>query len=340
MISFASDNYATACPEVMSALVEANQGHAPAYGNDPITKEAEQLIQQALDTEAPVYFVGTGTAANVLALKVMLKDFESVIAPDTAHIVTHETGAVYNICGTKILTSPEQQGKITPQAIRQLYNGESMWGMHATSPKVVSITQPTEFGTVYTLDELSAIRAVCDELNLYIHMDGCRLYNAAAALNCSLAELAGYADILCLGGTKAGMMFGEAIVFINQELGENFAHRRKLGLQLISKMRFVSAQFKALFTDNLVLRMAAHANAMAQKLWFGLKDKKDVEAVYPVESNQMFITLPEEVIAPLQKKHPFYTFDPGKNLVRLITSHDTREEDVENFLKDFARLSQ
>ncbi|WP_281647897.1 beta-eliminating lyase-related protein [Parendozoicomonas sp. Alg238-R29] len=332
MISFASDNYATALPAVLSALSEANVGHVPAYGNDPITKSAVSLVQEALNTTAPVYFVGTGTAANTLALKVMLKDFQSVIAPDTAHIVTHETGAPAHICGTKLLTAPCENGKIAPETMRELYNKEAFWGIHSTEPKVLSISQPTEFGTVYTLDELAAIRSICNELGLLIHMDGCRLYNAAATLNCSLAELAQYADILCLGGSKAGLMFGEAMVFINHQLGEHFGRQQKLGLQLASKMRFVSAQFQALFTDDLGMVAAAHANRMTQRLWQGLENRDQVEAAFPVESNQMFVTLPQHIIAPLQKAYPFYVCDEQKNLVRLITSHDTTEQDVDGFL--------
>ena len=335
--SFASDNYATALPEVMTSLQEANHGHAKAYGDDEITAKAITLIQQNLNTDAPVYFVGTGTAANTLAIKAMVKDFESVIAPDTAHIVTHETGAPAHLTGSKILTVNNVLGKITETGIRTAFNGETYWGRHATQPKVVSISQPTEFGTVYTLDELKDIRRVCDELNLYLHMDGCRLYNAAAHLNCSLADMAQFADILCLGGTKAGLMFGEAMVFMNQTLGEDFDRRQKLGLQLMSKMRFVSAQFQALFTGDLGLNAAKHANDLAQKLWSELSATGLVSAAYPVESNQLFVTLPEESIAALQEAFPFYVFDKERNISRLITSHDNTEADVDNFLSLFRK---
>lgn len=333
MISFASDNYASALPEVMSALADANQGHAKAYGDDPITANAIQLIHKELDTTAPVYFVATGTAANTLALKAMLKDFESIICADTAHINTHETGAPSHLTGSKMLTTPNINGKITPDGIRQLHDGETFWGRHATQPKAVSLSQPTEFGTVYTLEELTAIRAVCDELNLYLHIDGSRLYNAAAALNCSLAELAQFADILCLGGTKAGLMFGEAMVFINEELGQDFDRRQKLGLQLISKTRYVSAQFQALFTDNLGLKAATHANKLAQRLWKGLHESGHATAAFPVESNQLFVYLPPAAIPALQEAYPFYAFNPEEGLVRLITSHDNKEEDIDKFLE-------
>ncbi len=337
MISFASDNYASALPEVLDSLIAANSGHAPAYGSDPVTEQAIILIQQALNIHAPVYFVGTGTAANVLALKAMLLDYQSIIAPDSAHIVTHETGAAAHLTGSKILTAINQQGKITAGAIREQFLKETFWGRHATEPKVVSISQPTEFGTVYSLDELATIRTVCDELDLTLHIDGCRLYNAAVALDCSLAELAGFADILCLGGTKAGLMFGEALVFINETLAHNFDRRQKLGLQLHSKMRFISAQFQALFTHELGIKAARHANTMAQRLWSGLSEL-GATALYPVESNQLFVTLPAHVIAPLQEVYPFYLFDSEQNLVRLITSHDTQPEHVDHFLDHFLTI--
>ncbi|MTI14476.1 threonine aldolase family protein [Sansalvadorimonas verongulae] len=339
MISFASDNYASALPEVLSALTEANVGHAKAYGDDPITAEAIALIQKELNTTAPVYFVATGTAANTLTLKTMVKDFESIICADSAHINIQEAGAPAHLTGSKIQTTPNIEGKLTPEGIRQLYTGETFWGRHSTLPRAVSIAQTTEFGTVYTLDELAAIRTVCDELNLYLHIDGARLFNAAAALNCSLADIAQYADILCLGGTKAGLMFGEAIIFINHTLGKNFDRRQKLGLQLMSKTRYVSAQFKALMADGLGLKAAAHANALAQRLWKGLEDSGLATAAFPIESNQLFVQLPEKVIAPLQEAYPFYTFDPGQNLVRLITSHDNTEEDVDNLLELFNTLT-
>ena len=180
MISFASDNYASALPEVLSALVGANVGHAKAYGDDPFTAEAIELIQKELNTTAPVYFVATGTAANTLALKAMVKDFESIICVDTAHINTHETGAPSHLTGSKILITPNVEGKLRPEGIRQLYIDETYWGRHATLPRAVSIAQTTEFGTIYTLEELAAIRAVCDELNLYLHIDGARLFKRSS----------------------------------------------------------------------------------------------------------------------------------------------------------------
>lgn len=331
MISFASDNYAGALPEVMAAIVAANQGHMTAYGGDPITGQATALIQHSLNTDAPIYFVCTGTAANVLALKTMVLDYQSIIAPDCAHIVTLEVGAPAHLTGSKILLAESHQGKITAESIRQQYQQETFWGRHATEPKAVSISQPTELGTVYTLAELAEIRAVCDELKLTLHIDGCRIYNAAAALNCSLADLAQFADVLCLGGTKAGLMFGEALVFNNQALAHNFERRQKLGLQLLSKTRYVSAQFAALFTDDLGLKTAHHTNALAQRLWSGLQELR-LTTSSPVETNQLFVALPEHVITPLQERYPFYVFNKESGLVRLIVSHDLTEEHVDDFL--------
>ena len=339
MISFASDNYASVCPEVMQALIDANQHHAPAYGRDSITDSAVKAVQDALETTAPVYFVFNGTGANTLALKASLRSFDSVICADTSHLNTHEVAAPIHACGVKFLVKDNRQGKLAPDDIRQAYQHESRWGRHATRPRLVTISQPTELGTVYTLEELEVLRQLCNELDLLLHIDGCRLYNAAEYLKCSLADTAKYADVLSLGGTKAGLMFGEAVVFINETLADGFEYIQKQGLQLNSKMRFGAVQFQALMENNLWLDLAAHSNAMAARLWQGLSGHKDVKAFCPVETNQLFIHLPEVVIEPLQAAFPFYTYDESAKLVRLITSHDTCSEQVDVFLECFRKLS-
>lgn len=338
MTSFASDNYASVCPEVMEALVKANHGHMVAYGGDPITQAATLAIQEALGSAAPLWFVGTGTAANTLALKAVLRSFESVICLDSAHVITHETGAPHHIVGAKFLTCPSVDGKLTPAQIRKAYEAESAWGIHATKPRLVTISQTTEMGTVYQLDEIAAIRALCDQLRLLLHIDGCRLYNAAAALDCSLADIAQQADILSLGGTKAGLMFGEAVVFINTDLAPGFEYLQKQGLQLFSKMRYVSAQFLALFTDNLGLRMAKECNRLATMLANGLEKNSETTIETAVESNMIFVAIPEWLATPLQAHSHFYTM-PGSNTARLVLSHDSTEAQVKDFLALLNRLT-
>ena len=263
---FNSDNASGVCPEVMQALIDVNQGHVPSYGSDSLTRESKDKIQTALGRECEVFFVYNGTAANNLAAKAVLKSIDSIICPDSAHIHCLESGAPYSTVGCKLITIPAKDGKITPDQIRAAFDKETYWGPHATRPRLVSITQSTELGTVYSLAELVAIKSLCEDLGMLLHVDGCRIYNAAATLDCSLAEICESMDILSLGGTKNGLMFGEAVVFFNKEAADGFMHLRKQGLQLHSKMRFIAAQMDALFTDNLWLRNAAHANQMAAKL--------------------------------------------------------------------------
>lgn len=330
--NFASDNASGVCPEVMQALIEANHGHTPSYGNDSLSQETEQLIRQTLGRDGDVFFVYNGTAANTLVAKAALRSIDSIICPDTAHINTHEVGSVVNATGSKMITVSSIDGKITPEQIRTAYQAETYWGAHATRPRLVSITQSTEWGTIYTLEELAAIKAVCTELGLLLHVDGCRIYNAAVALDCSLADLCQHMDILSLGGTKNGLMFGEAVVFFNQSVADGFLHVRKQGLQLHSKMRFISAQLKALFTDELWKKNAGQANNMAARLAEGLSQCEGIELYCPVETNQVFVTLPEILVEPLLEVAPFYPNGPTPNVYRMVTSFDTTEEDVDRFV--------
>ena len=338
MTSFASDNYASVCPEVMAALQDANQGHVTAYGGDPITQEAKIAIQKALGAPAPLWFVGTGTAANTLALKSVLRSFESVICLDSAHVITHETGAPHHIVGTKFLTCAGTHGKITPSQIQKAFEEESAWGIHATKPALVTISQTTEMGTVYSLSELRAIRAACDHLGLLLHIDGCRLYNAAAALDCRLADIAQYADVLSLGGTKAGLMFGEAVVFMNPELAPGFEYLQKQGLQLFSKMRYVSAQFLALFTQDLGLEMAKRVHQYTALLAEGLERNRYAQIETPVESNMIFVSFPDWLMPALQAHSHFYAM-PGSQTARLVVSHDTKASQITEFLALLEQLS-
>ncbi|MGI9276494.1 MAG: threonine aldolase family protein [Endozoicomonas sp.] len=330
--NFASDNASGVCPEVMEALMVANQGHTPSYGNDSLTREAGELIRQELGRDCEVFFVYNGTAANTLACKAVLRSIDSIICPNSAHIVTHEVGAPVNATGSKVITVPASNGKITAEQIRQAHHDETWWGPHATRPKLVSITQSTEWGTVYSLEELAKIKSVCNELSMLLHVDGCRIYNAAASLGCSLEALCEHIDILSLGGTKNGLMFGEALVFFDQDAADGFLHLRKQGLQLHSKMRYISSQFKALFSNNLWHRNADNANRMAARLAEGLQRCDNTSLICPVETNQVFLSMPEEFATKLQKITHFYANGPKPGVYRMVTSFDTTKAEVDRFI--------
>ena len=324
----------------MTALMEANQGHTPSYGNDSLTREAEGLIRKELGRDCKIFFVYNGTAANTLACKAVLRSIDSIICPDSAHIVTHEVGAPINATGSKMITVPASNGKINAGQIRQAHHDETYWGPHATRPKLVSITQSTEWGTVYTLKELAEIKTVCTELGMLLHMDGCRIYNAAASLGCSLSDLCEHIDILSLGGTKNGLMFGEALVFFDQAAADGFLHLRKQGLQLHSKMRYISSQFKALFTNNLWHRNADQANRMAARLAKGLQECENIKLCCPVQTNQVFVTMPDELATNLQAVTAFYPNSPKPGIYRLVTSFDTGEEEIDHFIAAAMHLSR
>ena len=336
---FNSDNASGVCPEVMQALLDVNQGHVPSYGGDTLTKDTKEKIKAALGRECEVFFVYNGTAANNLAAKAVLKSIDSIICPDTAHIHCLESGAPYSHIGCKLLTVPAIHGKITPEQIRTAFEKETYWGPHATRPKLVSITQSTELGTVYTLDELAAIKSLCEELGMLLHVDGCRIYNAAVALDCTLAELCKFVDILSLGGTKNGLMFGEAVVFFNKEAADGFLHLRKQGLQLHSKMRFIAAQMDALFTDNLWHSNGLRANQMATKLAKGLEVCSGIELVCPVETNQVFVTMGDDIAGELLQVSGFMLNDPETSTYRMVTSFDTTEDDVDMFVTAARKLT-
>ncbi|MGB1272107.1 MAG: threonine aldolase family protein, partial [Endozoicomonas sp.] len=268
------------------------------------------------------------------------RSIDSIICPDSAHIVVNEVGAPTSATGCKMISLPASDGKVTPEQIRRAHEDESWWGMHATRPRLVSISQSTEWGTVFTLEELSAIKGVCQELGVRLHVDGCRLYNAAAALDCSLADLCQHVDILSLGGTKNGLMFGEAVVFFDPQAADGFLHVRKQGLQLNSKMRFVSAQFKALFTDQLWKKNAAHANRMAKLLAEGLEPCEGITMNCPVQTNQIFLSMPGPLAEALRKVADFYPNGPLPQSYRMVTSFDTTEEDVGRLVQQAQALCQ
>jgi threonine aldolase len=332
--SFGSDNHAGTHPAVMRAIVEANAGDAVAYGADPWTDRAVGEIRRQSGAQGEVYLVLNGSGANVLGLGLLLGRHEAVICAESAHINTDECGASERILGTKLLTVPAPGGKLTPDLIASRLAGRG--DEHFAQPGVVAITQSTEFGTCYTLDELRAVKDFCAANGLRVFLDGARLANAAAYLGCTLADLASNADVLSFGGTKNGAMGVEAVIVMQAADAVTAPYLRKQHMQLSSKMRFLGAQFNALLADDLWLANAAHANAMAARLASGLAEVPGVEVVYPVQADAVFARLDPGHIAELQRDWIFHVWDESASIVRWMTAFDTQESDVNAFLNDIA----
>lgn len=334
MKSLASDNYSGVAPEIIQAIIDANNNHAIAYGGDTYTEKAISLFKKNFGESIGVYFVSNGTAANVLGLKAVTRSHHSIICADSSHIMSHEVGAPVKAIGCMLLPIVNQSGKISAEAIEAEYQRAISWGRHSNLPRVVSIAQSTEFGTVYTLEELTAISQVCKKYNLIFHMDGCRLANAAVALNATFKEITADVgvDVLSFGGTKNGLMFGEAVIFLNKKLDIEFEYIQKQELQLFSKMRYLSVQFIPYLQDKIWHKNASHANAMCRKLYQGLSQRKEIRFAYPSDTNQIFAYLPESLIKATQHTIPYYVWDAKVNLVRLVTSFDTTDADIEKFL--------
>ena len=335
--SFGSDNHAGTHPAVMRAIVEANTGDAVAYGADPWTERAVGDIRRLSGAQGEVYLVLNGSGANVLGLGLLLGRHEAVICAESAHINTDECGSAERILGTKLLTVPAPDGKLTPELIASRLAGRG--DEHFAQPGVVAVTQSTEFGTCYSLDELRAIKDFCTANGLRVFLDGARLANAAAHLGCSIAELAACADVLSFGGTKNGAMGVEAIIVMHPAEAVNAKYLRKQHMQLSSKMRFLGAQFNALLADDLWLRNAAHANAMATRLAAGLAALPEVEVVYPVQADAVFARLDPGHVAALQRDWLFHVWDEPTSTVRWMTAFDTRESDVDEFLGAIAAVT-
>ncbi len=337
---FASDNYAGICPEAWAALEEANQGHAPGYGDDAWTQRATDLIREIFETHCEVYFVFNGTAANSLALSSMCHSYHSILCHENAHIEADECGAPeFFSNGTKVLLMPGANGKVEPASIERMVKKRT--DIHYPKPRAVSLTQSTELGTVYTPDELKAIWAKSKSLGLKIHMDGARFANAVAALGVSPKEVTWQAgvDVLCFGGTKNGIHVGEAVVFFDRELAREFDYRCKQGGQLASKMRFISAPWVGMLKDGVWLRHAAHANKMAEYLEMKLRPFSQVKFLFPREANAVFVELPRPIIDGLHGKGwKFYTFI-GQGGCRLMCAWDTTPSDVDQFVADLQSLA-
>ena len=335
--SFGSDNHAGTHPDVMRAIVEANTGDAVAYGADPWTERATGELKRLTGAEGEAYLVFNGSAANVLGLSLLLGRHEAVICAETAHINTDECGAAERILGTKLLTVPAPGGKLTPDLIARRLSGRG--DEHFAQPGVVAVTQSTELGTCYSLAELRAIKEFCAANQLRVFLDGARLANAAAHLRCTVAEIASCADVLSFGGTKNGAMGVEAVIVMRPADAVNAPYLRKQHMQLSSKMRFLAAQFNALLTDDLWLRNAAHANAMATRLASGLAEIPGVEVVYPVQADAVFARLEPDHVVALQRAWTFHLWDETTSTVRWMTAFDTQESDVDEFLSDIAAVT-
>ena len=328
---FASDNNAGVHPRILHAINEVNEGHVIAYGDDPYTEKAREELRMIFGPGSEVFFVFTGTAANVLGLYTLTQPYHAVICPETAHINVDECGAPEKFTGCKLLSCKTQDGRLTRDHIASHLHGIGF--EHHVQPRMVSITQATELGTVYTIDQIRELADFTHENGMLLHMDGARISNAAVALGCSFHDMTGGAgvDVLSFGGTKNGMMYGEAIIFFNQSLCEDFKYRRKQGMQLASKMRYMAAQFSAFLEDDLWRANAAHANRMAQKLYAAVRDIPGVQVSQPVESNAVFARIPGHLIPVLQKEFFFYVWDEDRSEVRWMCSFDTTEEDIESF---------
>jgi threonine aldolase len=325
---FASDNNAGVHPRVLDAVRTANHGHVVAYGDDVYTETAVRLFRERFGEAAEVFFVFGGTGANVAALAALTRPHHAVVCAETAHINVDECGAPERFTGCKLLDLPTPDGKLRPEQIEPLLARKS--DQHHVQPRVISVSQPTELGTVYTVEELSRLAGFAHRRGMLLHVDGARLSNAAAHLGVPLRDLTAGAgvDVLSFGGTKNGMMYGEAVVFFDPALAAGFRFVRKQCAQLPSKMRFVAAQFTALLTEDLWLETATHANRMAQALAAGLRDVPRVEITQPVESNAVFAVLPPGAAARVRERFFFYVWNEQTSEVRLMCSFDTTEEDV------------
>jgi threonine aldolase len=334
--SFASDNYASAHPDVLAAMARANEGHAVSYGADPWTARAREILRRHFGEQAQSLLVFNGSGANVVSIRTVCRPWEAVICAETAHVNVDEGGAPERIAGVKLLTVATPDGKLTPDDVRARVT--RVGDEHAVQARLVTITQSTEYGTRYSPEETRALADTAHELGLVLHMDGSRLSNAAAGLACGLAELTTDAgvDVLSLGGTKNGMVLGEAVVFLDPALADGAKYLRKQTLQLASKGRFLAAQFEAMFEGGLWRRNAAQANAMATRLAERLGEIPGVTITQRVQANGVFAVMPRQAADVVRARWPFYTWDETKREERLMCSWDTTAEDVDGFASALA----
>ena len=338
--SFASDNNAGVHPKILRAIERANRGHVIAYGDDPYSEAAVEKFREHLGNDIDVYFVFSGTGANVLGLKAITKPFHAIICADTAHINVDECGAPEKFTGCKLLLVPTADGKLRPEQIKPLLHGIGV--EHHVQPRVISISQSTEMGTVYTPAEIKTLADFAHRHNLLLHVDGARIANAAVSLKAKLSEITTDVgvDVLSFGGTKNGMMYGEAVVLFGNNRTPQFKYIRKQGSHLASKMRYISAQFEALLANDLWKRNAAHANRMARMLARELRKIPAIEITQKVEANGVFAIIPKRFIPQLQRQYFFYVWNEEISEARFMTSFDTTEQDIRDFVALVKKIVQ
>jgi len=333
-VSFGSDNHSGVHPEVWKALLKADEGFAPAYGEDPLTLEVLNKIESLFGGDCQACFVMTGTGANVVAIQNLVKSFNAIFCAQTAHINVDECGAVQKFTQARLQVIPTTNGKLTPELIGPyLLNNRDQ---HHSQGKVVSIAQSTEYGTLYSIEELKVLADYTHQQDMLLQIDGARLANAAAALDCSLKDITKEvgADIVSFGGTKNGLLFGEALISFRPELTSDIRFYRKQCTQLFSKMRYISAQFDTYLKDALWKKNASQANAMATLFSESLRNIPEVEIVQPVQVNSLFVKMPKKSIEELKEKYHFYIWDEAKNVVRLMCSFNTTEKHIVEFISD------
>jgi len=335
--SFASDNNSGAHPAIMEAIIKANEGFLKSYGDDEISIHTDEVFKEYFGSQASIHYVTTGTAANVLGLRTVTQTYNSVLCAEQAHINNDECGAPEAFGGIKLVPIPSEDGKLTPGAIAP-YLGHVGF-VHASQPKVISITQPTELGKLYSLKEIEDLVEFAHDRDLLLHMDGARIANACAALDCSFFDMTTALDVdfISFGGTKNGCLMGEAVIFLKPNIGEGFQYLRKQAMQLVSKMRFVSAQLERYLADDLWLKNARHANAMAKRLADKAGAIDGVTIKGSVDCNAMFASIPPEATEILQEKYYFYVWDEHDHTVRWMTSWATTEEMVDEFVADIEK---
>jgi threonine aldolase len=329
---FASDNFSGVLPEVMEAIQEANNGHVMAYGGDPYTASAIEKFKSLFGENIDVYFAFNGTGANVIGLSTLTQSYHSILCPATAHIQVDECGAPDKFTGCKVIPIECADGKLTPELIKSQLHGFGF--EHHSQPRVISITQSTELGTVYSPQEVKAICDLAHAHNMYVHMDGARLANAVVSLDVDVKEFTVKAgvDVLSFGGTKNGMMLGEAVIFFNPQLSREAKYIRKQSMQLCSKMRYIGAQFDAILTNDLWLKAARHSNQMARLLETEVKKIDQIKITQKVQSNGIWAIIPKDKIELLQEEYFFWVWDEYTGEVRWLCSFDTTEEDIHGFV--------
>lgn len=338
MRSFASDNNSGVHPLILNAIIDANDNHAKGYGDDPWSELAKTKICEVFGENAAPFFVFNGTGANSVALQAVTRPFNSIICAETAHIYVDECGAPAKMTGSAVISISTENGKLTPELIKPHLTNFGV--CHHSQPKVVYISQATELGTIYTPSQIREIANLIHSHGMYLHVDGARVANACAHLGCTLKEITSDCgvDILSFGGTKNGMMMGEAVISFRDEITENIEFIRKQSAQLSSKLRYLSAQFLPYLENNLWLDNAINANQKAEKLAIALSSFEQINFTQKIESNQLFFTLPQHIIDKLQQHYYFYVWNESKNEVRLVTSWDTTDQDISNFVDTLSNI--